>query len=210
MTPQSTPAKKPYQIVAGFDFSELSERAVAEALDMARFRAPAELHVVTVAQQSGVLLSIPGQSQPMTEEKGRELVQKSLSELVQKYQAANGPVGLERIVVYLLSGTPAQDTADFIVNLASAVDADLVVVGTHGRHGVSRMLLGSVAARVVQNATTSVCVVRPADFVRGEKVPTIQPPLAPGQSHLKPFEHGRTYHYIDRAAAATTHTMPVT
>ena len=210
MTAQSTPAKRAYRIVAGFDFSELSERAVAEALDMARYRAPAELHVVTVAERAGVLISLPGQKLPVTEEKGRELVQKALSELVQAYQAKNGPVGLERIAVYVLSRTPAAEPAEFIVGLAHAVDADLIVVGTHGRRGVSRLLLGSVAAQVVRDATTSVSVVRPSDFVRGEKVPEIEPPLAPGQPHLKPFEHGRTYHYVDRGAAYTAHTMPVT
>jgi len=64
----ATPAKKAYQIVVGYDFSELSERAVAEALDMARFRAPAELHVVTVAQQAGTNLGLPGQTEALTEE----------------------------------------------------------------------------------------------------------------------------------------------
>jgi nucleotide-binding universal stress UspA family protein len=203
-------AKKPYQIVVGFDFSELSERAVAEALDMARYRAPAELHVVTVVQPVGSLVDLPGQSQPMPEEKGRELVQQSLSQLVRAYQSKNGPVGLERIAIYVPPCIPVSDPAEFIVTLASAIDADLIVVGTHGRRGVSRLLLGSVAARVVREATTSVSVIRPRDFVRGEKVPEIEPPLAPGQPHLKEFEHRPTYHYVDRAAGFTTHTMPVT
>jgi nucleotide-binding universal stress UspA family protein len=210
MPAQSTPAKKPYQIVAGFDFSELSERVVAEALEIARCRAPAELHVVTVAEQSGVLLGLPGQNVPVTEDKARELVQKRLSELAQAYQAKNGPVGLERIAMYVLSRSPATETSEHIVKLASAVDADLIVVGTHGRRGMSRLLLGSVAAQVVRDATTSVSVVRPPDFVRGEKVPAIDPPLAPGQPHLKPFEHAPTYHYFDRGAGYTAHTMPVT
>jgi nucleotide-binding universal stress UspA family protein len=206
----ATPAKKPYQIVVGFDFSELSERAVAEALDMARFRAPAELHVVTVAQQAGALLGLPGQSEPLTEEKGRDVLQQSLSKLVQTYQEKNGSVGLDRIAMYLLPRTPASEPAEYIVRLARAVDADLIVVGTHGRRGVSRLLLGSVAAQVVRDATTSVSVIRPADFVGGEKVPAIEPPLAAGQAHLKQFEHRPTYHYIDRAAGFTAHTMPVT
>jgi hypothetical protein len=112
--------------------------------------------------------------------------------------------------MYLLARTPAGEPAEFIVKLANAVDADLIVVGTHGRRGVSRLLLGSVAAQVVRDATMSVSVVRPSDFVRGEKVPAIEPPLAPGQPHLKPFEHARTYHYFDRGASFTAHTMPVT
>jgi hypothetical protein len=71
------------------------------------------------------------------------------------------------------------------------------------------MLLGSVAAHVVRDASTSVYVVRPTDFVGGEKVPEIQPPLAPGEPHLKHFEHRRTYHYVDKVAPWSSRAMPV-
>jgi hypothetical protein len=69
-------------------------------------------------------------------------------------------------------------------------------------------MLGSVAQHVVRDAQTSVFVVRPADFVRGNKVPEIQPPLAPGEPHLKHFEHRRTYHYVDKVSHWTNRTMP--
>jgi nucleotide-binding universal stress UspA family protein len=44
---------------------------------------------------------------------------------------------------------------------ADDVAADVVVVGTHGRTGLSRTLLGSVAARVVRSSTVPVLVVPP-------------------------------------------------
>jgi nucleotide-binding universal stress UspA family protein len=47
-----------------------------------------------------------------------------------------------------------------LVRLADAIAADLVVVGTRGRTGISRVLLGSVAEAVVRSATCSVLVVR--------------------------------------------------
>jgi nucleotide-binding universal stress UspA family protein len=47
-----------------------------------------------------------------------------------------------------------------LVRLAEAVDADLVVVGTRGRTGIGRVLLGSVAEAVVRSAPCSVLVVR--------------------------------------------------
>jgi nucleotide-binding universal stress UspA family protein len=47
-----------------------------------------------------------------------------------------------------------------IVAAASSEDADLVVVGSHGRTGLSRLVLGSVAARVVAEAPVPVLVVR--------------------------------------------------
>jgi nucleotide-binding universal stress UspA family protein len=47
-----------------------------------------------------------------------------------------------------------------IINEAKEWGADLIVVGTHSRHGISRLLLGSVAKSVAQNASCSVEIAR--------------------------------------------------
>jgi nucleotide-binding universal stress UspA family protein len=47
-----------------------------------------------------------------------------------------------------------------IVETADAIKADLVVMGSHGRHGLEKLVLGSVAQRVLQHATQPVLVVR--------------------------------------------------
>lgn len=52
-------------------------------------------------------------------------------------------------------GEPAQ----VIVQAASALDADLIIMSTHGRSGISRWLFGSVTGRVLGNATRPVLVV---------------------------------------------------
>lgn len=51
------------------------------------------------------------------------------------------------------------DPAEQIVKFASAHDADLVLVGTHGRTGLSRLLMGSVARNVLLHASCSVLIV---------------------------------------------------
>ena len=56
-------------------------------------------------------------------------------------------------------GIPA--AADEIVRAAKEKDVDLLVLGTHGRTGVARFFLGSVAARVVATAPCPVLTVRP-------------------------------------------------
>ncbi len=56
----------------------------------------------------------------------------------------------------LLSGT----TADAILTAAAEEKADLIVMGTHGRGGLSRVLLGSVAEHVLRNASCPVLTVR--------------------------------------------------
>jgi universal stress protein A len=53
------------------------------------------------------------------------------------------------------------DPRDLIVEWAGKVDAGLIVMGTHGRRGLSRMLLGSVAESVVRTAQCPVLVIPP-------------------------------------------------
>jgi nucleotide-binding universal stress UspA family protein len=50
--------------------------------------------------------------------------------------------------------------AEMIVDAATQWNADLIVIGTHGRRGFERMLVGSVAENLVRIATTSLLLVR--------------------------------------------------
>ncbi len=100
-----------------------------------------------------------------------------------------------------------------IAQLAADVEADLVVVGTHGRRGVSRFLLGSVAEMTTRLAPCPVLVVRSKAIP--VPVPSIEPPCprcletrraTDGQEfwceqHRE--RHGRrhTYHQTDRVSA---------
>ena len=64
-----------------------------------------------------------------------------------------------RVRTVVRKGSPSAE----IVGLASEERADLVVMGTHGRGGVSRALLGSVADRVIRTAPCPVLTVRKPD-----------------------------------------------
>ncbi|QDT56665.1 Universal stress protein [Caulifigura coniformis] len=73
-------------------------------------------------------------------------------------------------------------TAETILDYARSHQVDLIVVGTHGRGGVTRMLLGSVAEKIVQRAPCSVLVVRQREheFVTpGSELPRPQNVLVP-------------------------------
>jgi nucleotide-binding universal stress UspA family protein len=56
---------------------------------------------------------------------------------------------------------PGIGVADAIVHEAERWPADLIVMGTHGRHGVERLLLGSVAEGVARTTTTPLLLLRP-------------------------------------------------
>ena len=59
--------------------------------------------------------------------------------------------------------------AEEILSLAENEDADLIVMGTHGRKGIDRILFGSVAEKVVKNSSRPVLTIRPADDLPEEE-----------------------------------------
>jgi nucleotide-binding universal stress UspA family protein len=195
----------PFQVVAACDFSPLGDRAVSEALRACAHHPVAALHVITVAAEgpSGVIL--PGTDAhfiPYSE--ARERMQAHVGKLVDEFLASGPALPMEQVAVYVATGMPSER----IVALATAVDADLIVLGTHGRHGIGRMLLGSVAEAVVRRAPCGVFVIRPRDFLEGQKLPEIQPPLKPGEHPLLPFHSPPTYHYIHRMSREPARIMP--
>jgi len=205
----SDPAPAPYRIVVGFDFSELAARALQEALVFADRRYPSEVHLVTIGQTEGPKIRLPDGSDAAIEEVAREKVRQEVAKITDAFRQKHGPVRLDKIAVYLLSGAPPGKEGPLVAELATALDADLIIVGTHGRKGIQRLVLGSVAEQVMRHATTNVYVIRPRDFVGGEKVPSVEPPLLPGQAHAHHMEHRRVYHHLD-ALPTSQRTMPVT
>lgn len=195
-----------YQAVAAIDFSELGDRAVAQALDLCEGHDQAQLHVVVVGSKEEESVRLPGEgNRVLPQDEASEVARSHVADLVMKYVKKHGELQMERIAVYVATGHPAER----IVALASAVDADVVVMGTHGRTGLKRLVLGSVAEEVVRRAPCGVFVIRPRDFLDGEKVPDIAPPLRPGEHALKPFHLSPTYHYVSRMSSASSRMVPV-
>ncbi|MFB6195482.1 MAG: universal stress protein [Haloplanus sp.] len=65
--------------------------------------------------------------------------------------------------VEVQTGVVEGDVRDTILDYAEANDVDLIVIGTHGRRGVDRYLLGSVTEQVVRSSPVPVLTVRAAD-----------------------------------------------
>lgn len=81
--------------------------------------------------------------------RGREFWQEQLLQT----RPANHAIPVSHV---FLEGDPAAE----IVRHATAVGTDLIVLGTHGRTGADRLLMGSVAERVMRDAPCSVTVVK--------------------------------------------------
>lgn len=162
-----------YQIVAAVDLDDTAHPTWVAVLAMlANPHAHVSLlHVVRTTERD--VRSEPAETFTLLAE-GHRLLQ----ELVARgLKDPSSPLA-ERVDVYVGLGDPATQ----IVALATDVEADLIVVGTHDRTGLQRLMLGSVSSEVFRTAPCSVLVARPADYSDRSKSPSIAPPLAPGQA----------------------------
>jgi hypothetical protein len=128
---------------------------------------------------------------------------------------ARGAAVPSRTVTHIRLNQPAQEVAQ----LAADLEADVVVVGTHGRQGFSRLLLGSVAETTARLAPCPVLVVRPK--AAPEPLPRIEPPCprclearksSGGQElwcaqHKERHGQRHTVHQMDRVSSETN--MPL-
>ena len=142
------------RILCATDFSETAEAAWEMACDLARVHR-AELALVHVFTDlpSYAYAEVPGPAVHRVWEEQRQWVQRALEDRV----AAAAARGLT-VHALLKTGTAATVIADTAAEQA----VDLVVVGTHGRTGLNRLIIGSVAERVVRIAPCPVLTVKPS------------------------------------------------
>jgi len=141
------------RILHASDFSSASRRAFAQAIDLAK-RDGARLTVVHVMAPP-VPMVADGYVSPTVwadlERQVRGHAQKEIGKLIARARQAG-----VRATGMLLEGTPA----DRIVRAARRLKTDLIVMGTHGRSGLAKIFLGSVAERVIAMARSPVLTVR--------------------------------------------------
>jgi nucleotide-binding universal stress UspA family protein len=127
------------------DFSTNNDKALALATSLAR-DSGAKLFIVHAVESplAYVEANYYGVSNPDP---------KDLSEMLKQVVPPVGDVAYEH---QMLVGTPA----DAIVDFAEQTQADFIVMGTHGRTGLSRALMGSVAEAVVRKAPCPVLTVK--------------------------------------------------
>jgi nucleotide-binding universal stress UspA family protein len=168
-----TQATKPYLILVGIDYSTASELALERALEIAAARPNAELHVLHVVSafdtpSTGDADMDEHSIDPKAYEKLQTYVAVSLGAFEKKQNGAAGKT--LRVASHLRLHAPAYE----IAQLASDLEADLVIVGTYGSGGVSRFFLGSVAESVTRLAPCPVLVFRPKGLPA--EYPKIEPP----------------------------------
>lgn len=139
-----------HHILAPVDFEPCSEHALDVAIDLAsQFDARLTvLHVwdIPAAAYPG-MVSVSPEIWATLAEAAQQGLDRTMARVRERLPGAHG---------LLVRGQAAAE----ILTAVEGVKADLVVIGTHGRHGLPRMLLGSVAEKVVRTSPVPVLTVR--------------------------------------------------
>ena len=138
------------RILAGYDGSEASRKAVLRAAEIASIL-EAELHVVTVVPPPSVVLGTlmtpePLDTKPLIEAARGRL--ENLSKEVEKEFGVN-------VSINVLEGDPSET----LIEYSEDNGCDLIVLGRRGLSGLERLLLGSVTQRVAAKSKVDVLIV---------------------------------------------------
>lgn len=149
-------------VVVGTDYSSASTLAVDTALRLCALRPDAVVHVLHAARAQGGLVELDAgngvRHVPVDEATAH------LASVTNAQVAALGRVGVKLEPAQVWNHIRMGPASTAVVAFAAEQQADLVVVGTRGRRGVSRLLLGSVAEDVVRRAGCTVLVVRAKQY----------------------------------------------
>jgi len=133
-------------IILAYDGSKFSNKALQEAISLAK-SSDGSLLVLSVVDITDEFESeAPGLTDKMTK-KLLKLAQKALAKAVAAKVKAKVEVHVG-------------DAYEMIVDIAKKKKADVIVMGSHGRTGLTRLLMGSVTSRVIGHAPCSVLIVK--------------------------------------------------
>jgi nucleotide-binding universal stress UspA family protein len=129
--------------------------------DFSSYSNQAYFHAVTLAENHQASLTVLFVHTPDLKSPGPQSSQDYWREQLEQIRPLNPAINVQHI---FLEGDPASE----IVRYTRDSGIDLIVMGTHGRTGVERLLMGSVAEKVLRDAPCSVLVVK---LPRGTSTP---------------------------------------
>ncbi len=137
------------RVVVPIDFSGVSVDAISTALELVD--EPSAVHVIHVVMPIGNIAI--GVDWGTIDDASREQsVRDHFDEFLHEH-------GYSNVTTVIRNGDPGTKISDY----ANECDADLIVIPSHGYHGVKRMLLGSVTERVLRVAGVEILVLRRSD-----------------------------------------------
>ncbi len=189
-------ASDSYDIIVGIDLAETGFNALHEALRMAHARPDVKIHVVHCV--------------PSPKDADAKVNGLTHAEVVAKYvrDSAKGLTDVHPtdVNVHVRIGDPVKA----LIHMAIEIDAEVIVVGTRGRRGLTKLALGSVATALIERAPCPVFVARPKEYdtVQKDEIEPLCPDCATirastnGETqwceyHARPHVRFHTYGYVE-------------
>jgi len=145
------------KILVPTDFSETSRYAMQYAINFAKsFNAELEIVHVIFDESQIVAFYLPQVTFQNLDQELEESAKKQMEDFINSFPELNEV----RYSTKMLKGTAFVE----IISEAKAYNADIIVIGTHGRTGLEHVLFGSTAEKVVRKAPCPVFTVKPKNF----------------------------------------------
>jgi nucleotide-binding universal stress UspA family protein len=153
-------------VLVGTDFGEVSEAALAYGRELARTFG-ARLHVLHVIENP--LVHASSEAVGVDFARVQADLEAEARAALNRLVSAEDREHLRAVATIRMDNSPAHE----IVSYAKDADIDVIVVGTHGRSFMSRLLMGSVAQKVVRTAPCPVLTVHHPEheFIVPDEVP---------------------------------------
>ena len=150
--------QQPARILVAVDGSDSSMNAAEYAITLANNNVETtEVFVINVIDLPSIFKMVPSDTRKQLVRIGRQQSSEifdTIEEMAKNYGDATLKINTEKIE------TSSASAADEIIKYAKEKDVDLIIVGTRGRSGMRKALLGSIASKVVTYSPCSVLVVR--------------------------------------------------
>jgi nucleotide-binding universal stress UspA family protein len=149
---------KPSRILVAVDGSDTSMNAADYAITLAKNSSnEVEIFVINVIDLPPIFKLLPSDTRKQLIRIGRQQASQifdTIDEMAKRHDVKTNRINTEMVE------TSSVSAADEIIRYAKEKGVDLIVVGTKGRSGLSKALLGSIASKVVTYSPCSVLVVR--------------------------------------------------
>jgi nucleotide-binding universal stress UspA family protein len=136
------------KILIAHDGSKSSEKALKKAFEIAE-KFGSSVTVISVVPEL-YLTELMEEDRIRILETLTEEAKKTMDRIRTKSAA------FKRVRTIIAQGSPAEE----VLETAKKIKADLIVTGSHGRHGAQRFLLGSVSSKIIDHAECAVLVVK--------------------------------------------------
>lgn len=147
---EAAPGRAVRRVLVPMDFSEASRLALAHAKEIA-LTYGAEIDLLHVVEETVYPPAYGLEPAYFPTQEVVDRVEKQLGDM------ARDDIGYEHVMISATVGRPATEIIDYV----KENEIDFLVIATHGRTGLDRVLFGSVAEEVIRRAPTPVFVVKP-------------------------------------------------